>query len=254
VADGAPQNTVASAWRRQNCNAVSGDGSGAIGAYEEAIITRGRPATWDSIVLSIVKLQAETGNVAEVNRWAESVRKGKPENLLSVYLVSGNAYHQMKIMDAASEAYRNAFDLLRKASAEEQVKLLSSLIRIYADLGLQDRIFETLANLRTNWDFVKNDELSILSNACGAGIQVANDGRHRIIQGGGKVLKALHHGFNTVREDAAVPCRACAPRDGRFTRGSGKLLDQIFTKAAAKLPAGRIRSDDVVTPTGSVRD
>ena len=257
------ENTIASAWEALgNCRSASGDAAGAVGAYETAMryAQPGRP-TWDSIVLSIVKLQAETGNVAEVNRWADTVRRLKPETLLSVHLVSGNAYHERKYMDAASEAYLNAFQLLRKASAEEQIKVLSSLIRIYADLGLQDRIFETLANLMKNRDFVKNDELSTtFSSACvSLGIQVRrNDGRYRdYFKAAEKVLvQKASPGMDFLGNRYAGRTLVLLARlyitraEGKDLEEAGRCLGEIlsgYRRAAGKLGlAGDYASDDVV--------
>jgi tetratricopeptide (TPR) repeat protein len=70
------------------------------------------------------------------------------------------------------------FDLLRKASAEEQIRVLSSLVRVYDDLGLQDRIFETLSQAMKDKDFIRNDELSYtFADACfSIGTEVRRNG------------------------------------------------------------------------------
>jgi tetratricopeptide (TPR) repeat protein len=174
------ENTVASAWEALgNGRAALGDVAGAVSAYEKAMeFTRPERLTWDSIVLGIVKLQAEAGNVREVERWVRTVERRKPQNLLSLYLVAGSAYDGKRNLEPASAAYRRAFELLRKASAEEQIRVLSSLVRVYADLGLQDRIFETLNQAMKERDFLRNDELSYtFAGACvSIGTQVAANG------------------------------------------------------------------------------
>jgi tetratricopeptide (TPR) repeat protein len=257
------ENTVASAWEALgSCRSASGNIRGAIGAYEKAMeYSEPGRSTWDSIVLSIVKLQAESGNVPEVTRWAATVQRRKPENLLSLYLVSGNAFHEKKYLDAASEAYRNAFALLQNASAEEQIKVLSSLVRIYADLGLQDRIFETLANLMKNRNFLGNDELSTtFSNACVTlGIQVRqNAGRYKeYFKAAEKVLCMKASGnLDFVNNRYAGKTLVLLSRlylirnEGDDLENAGECLDDIlagYRKAVARLGlSGDYASDDVI--------
>jgi tetratricopeptide (TPR) repeat protein len=257
------ENTVASAWEALgNCRSASGNLRGAIAAFEKAMdYSEPGRSTWDSIVLSIVKFHAESGNVPEVDRWEGIVQRRKPENLLSLYLVSGNAYYEKKFLDAASEAYRNAFGLLQKASAEEQIKVLSSLVRIYADLGMQDRIFGTLSNLMNNRYFLGNDELSTtFSNACiTLGMQVRqNDGRYRdYFKAAEKVLRMKASGnLDFVNNRYAGRTLVLLSRlylsrnEGNDLAAAGGCLDRIlagYRQAVMKLGlSGDYASDDVV--------
>lgn len=174
------ENTLAAAWESLGgARAAVGDAQGAVAAYEKAMeFTRPDRLTWDSIVLGIVKLQAGAGNEAEVERWARTAERQKPQALLSVYLAAGGVYDAGRNLEPASRAYGRAFDLLRKASAEEQIRVLSSLVRVYADLGLQDRIFETLNQAMKDRDFIRNDELSYsFADACfSIGTEVRRNG------------------------------------------------------------------------------